>query len=48
MLAMPGLVNAHTHLELTPLIGAFSDLDLLEMMSSMTAIYGRLGEGEFD
>ncbi|WP_254820843.1 amidohydrolase family protein [Haloglomus halophilum] len=48
MLAMPGLVNAHTHLELTPLIGAFSDLDLLEMMGSMTAIYGRLGEGDFD
>jgi len=48
MLAMPGLVNAHTHLELTPLIGAFSDLDLLEMMSSMTAIYGRIAEGEFE
>lgn len=47
-LVMPGLVNAHTHLELTPLIGAFSDLDLLEMMGSMTAIYGRLGEGDFD
>ncbi|WP_256299341.1 amidohydrolase family protein [Haloarchaeobius salinus] len=45
---MPGLVNAHTHLELTPLIGAFSDLDLLEMMGSMTALYGRIGEGEFD
>lgn len=47
-LVMPGLVNAHTHLELTPLIGAFSDLDLVEMMGSMTALYGRLGEGEFD
>ncbi|WP_415378927.1 amidohydrolase family protein [Halosimplex sp. TS25] len=47
-LVMPGLVNAHTHLELTPLIGAFSDLGLLEMMGSMTALYGRLGEGEFD
>jgi cytosine/adenosine deaminase-related metal-dependent hydrolase len=47
-LVMPGLVNAHTHLELTPLIGAFSDLDLLEMMGSMTAIYGRLGEGNLD
>jgi len=47
-LVMPGLVNAHTHLELTPLIGAFSDLDLLEMMGSMTAIFGRLGEGDFD
>jgi cytosine/adenosine deaminase-related metal-dependent hydrolase len=47
-LVMPGLVNAHTHLELTPLIGAFSDLDLLEMMGGMTAVYGRLGAGEFD
>ena len=47
-LVMPGLVNAHTHLELTPLIGAFSDLDLLEMMSGMTAIYGQIAEGEYD
>lgn len=47
-LVMPGLVNAHTHLELTPLIGAFSDLGLLEMMGSMTTLYGRLGEGDFD
>ena len=44
---MPGLVNAHTHLELTPLIGAFSDLDLLEMMGSMTALFGRFNEGEY-
>ncbi|WP_226483228.1 amidohydrolase family protein [Natrinema amylolyticum] len=47
-LVMPGLVNAHTHLELTPLIGAFSDLDLLEMMSGMTAIYSHIAEGEYD
>jgi len=47
-LVMPGLVNAHTHLELTPLIGAFSDLELVEMMSGMTAIYGRIAEGEYD
>jgi 5-methylthioadenosine/S-adenosylhomocysteine deaminase len=47
-LVMPGLVNAHTHLELTPLIGAFSELDLLDMMGSMTAIYGRIANGEFD
>lgn len=45
-LVMPGLVNAHTHLELTPLIGAFSELGLGEMLGSMTAIYGRLSEGE--
>jgi len=47
-LVMPGLVNAHTHLEFTPLIGAFSDLGLLEMMGSMTAIFGRLADDEFD
>ncbi|MGQ3330170.1 amidohydrolase family protein [Halorubrum sp. FL23] len=46
-LVMPGLVNAHTHLELTPLIGAFSDLDLTEMMSGMTAIFGHIAEGEY-
>ncbi len=47
-LVMPGLVNAHTHLELTPLIGAFSDLDLMELMSGMTAIFGHIAEGEYD
>jgi 5-methylthioadenosine/S-adenosylhomocysteine deaminase len=47
-LVMPGLVNAHTHLELTPLLGAFSDLDLLEMMGGMTAIYGHIAEGEYE
>ncbi|WP_435186659.1 amidohydrolase family protein [Halobellus sp. EA9] len=47
-LVMPGLVNAHTHLELTPLIGAFSDLDLVEMTSGMTAIFGNIAEGEYD
>ena len=46
-LVMPGLVNAHTHLELTPLLGAFSDLDLAEMMSGMTAIFGHIAEGEY-
>ncbi|QLD86095.1 amidohydrolase family protein [Natronomonas halophila] len=47
-LAMPGLVNAHTHLELTPLLGAFSDLGLLELMGSMTALYAQIADGEFD
>jgi cytosine/adenosine deaminase-related metal-dependent hydrolase len=47
-LVMPGLVNAHTHLELTPLIGAFSELSLFEMMSSMTALYGNIADGEFE
>ncbi|ELZ45518.1 cytosine deaminase-like metal-dependent hydrolase [Halorubrum californiense DSM 19288] len=47
-LVMPGLIYAHTHLELTPLIGAFSDLDLTEMMGGMTAIFGHIAEGEYD
>ncbi|SFR61857.1 5-methylthioadenosine/S-adenosylhomocysteine deaminase [Halogeometricum rufum] len=45
---MPGLVNAHTHLELTPLLGAFSGLGVTEMLATMTALYGRLGDGDFD
>ncbi|WP_423746587.1 amidohydrolase family protein [Haladaptatus sp. SPP-AMP-3] len=48
MVVLPGLVNAHTHLEMTPLIGAFSDLDLLEMMGSGIALFNRLGEGDFE
>jgi cytosine/adenosine deaminase-related metal-dependent hydrolase len=47
-LVMRGLVNAHTHLELPPLLGAFSDLDLLEMIGSTTAIFGQIADGEFD
>jgi 5-methylthioadenosine/S-adenosylhomocysteine deaminase len=47
MLAMPGLVNAHAHLELTPLIGAFSDLGLAEMMAGVTSVYARIADGEF-
>lgn len=42
-LAMPGLVNAHAHLELTALLGAFSDLGLGELLGTMTAIAGRPG-----
>ncbi len=47
-LAMPGLVNAHTHLEMTPLIGAFSELSLQEMLGSGTALFNQLGQGEFE
>jgi cytosine/adenosine deaminase-related metal-dependent hydrolase len=36
------LVNAHTHLEMTPLIGAFSELELTEMLGSGTALFNRL------
>jgi cytosine/adenosine deaminase-related metal-dependent hydrolase len=47
-LVMPGLVNAHTHLELTPLFGAFSDMELTEMMTRMTALYDDFWTGELD
>jgi 5-methylthioadenosine/S-adenosylhomocysteine deaminase len=47
-LVMPGLVNAHTHLEMTPLFGAFSDMDLTEMMTRMTALYDDFWTGELD
>ncbi|WP_363465348.1 amidohydrolase family protein [Halogeometricum borinquense] len=47
-LVLPGLINAHTHLEVTPLIGAFSDLDFAEMMGSMTALCNQLAGGELD
>ncbi|WP_066419118.1 amidohydrolase family protein [Halorubrum aethiopicum] len=47
-LVMPGLVNAHTHLELTPMVGAFSDLSMAELMGNMTAIYGEIADGEYD
>lgn len=47
MLTMPGLVNAHTHLEMTPLIGAFSDLDLRQLLANMTALFARLDDEEF-
>lgn len=47
-LVLPGLVNAHTHLELTPLFGAFSDMDLTEMMTRMTAVYSDFWSGELD
>ncbi|WP_434523102.1 amidohydrolase family protein [Halorubrum sp. AS12] len=47
MVAMPGLINTHTHLEMTPLIGAFSDFDLMEMMGHMTALIDRLEDGKY-
>ena len=46
MLAMPGLVNAHTHLEMTPLIGAFSDLDFKHLLANMTVLVDTLADEE--
>ncbi|WP_336327163.1 amidohydrolase family protein [Halovenus sp. HT40] len=47
-LVMPGLVNAHTHLEMTALFGAFSDMELTEMMTRMTALYDDFWTGDLD
>ena len=47
-LVMPGLVNAHTHLEMTPFFGAFSDMDLTAMMTRMTALFDDLWAGDLD
>ncbi|WP_255151393.1 amidohydrolase family protein [Halorarius halobius] len=47
-LVMPGLVNSHSHLELTGLLGAFSEMDTSELLVQMTAIAQRLGEGAYE
>jgi 5-methylthioadenosine/S-adenosylhomocysteine deaminase len=47
-LVMSGLVNAHAHLEITALVGAFSEFGLEELLTSMTALCEQLGRGEYD
>lgn len=47
-LVMPGLVNAHTHLELTPFIGGVSELGFGELWGYLSAVYSRVGEGDFE
>ena len=47
-LVMPGLVNAHAHLEISALLGAFSEMGLGGMLGNMTAICEQLGRGEYD
>jgi 5-methylthioadenosine/S-adenosylhomocysteine deaminase len=47
-LVMPGLVNAHAHLEISALIGAFSEMGLGEMFADMTALCEQLGRGEYE
>ncbi|MEZ3114588.1 amidohydrolase family protein [Halobaculum sp. MBLA0147] len=47
-LVMPGLVNAHTHLEMTPFFGAFGDMQPAEMATQMTAVFDALWTGELD
>lgn len=47
-LVMPGLINAHAHLELTALIGAFSEMGLGELLTEMTAFCEQLGRGQYE
>ena len=47
-LVMPGLVNAHAHLELTALTGAFSELSVGELFAEMTAFCEQLGRGKYE
>lgn len=47
-LVMPGLINAHTHLELTPFIGGVSELSFVELWGYTAAVFGRIGEGDFE
>jgi cytosine/adenosine deaminase-related metal-dependent hydrolase len=46
-LAMPGLINAHAHLELTPLIGAVSEFEVSEMLTDMMAVTAGIGRGDY-
>jgi cytosine/adenosine deaminase-related metal-dependent hydrolase len=47
-LVMPGLVNVHTNLEMTPFFGAFGDTDLPERVTRTTAVYDDLWTGDLD
>lgn len=44
---LPGLVNAHTHLELTALRGLFEDLDFFTWIRRLTLVKERLLESDF-
>lgn len=46
-LAMPGLINTHAHLEMTALLGAFSELDIGKLLLQATAICEQLGNDEY-
>lgn len=46
-LVLPGLVNAHAHLEGTALSGAFSELDAMELFAYMTPFVAGMAE-EYD
>ena len=44
---LPGLVNAHTHLELTMFRGLFEDLDFFTWIRRLTAMKEKLSEADF-
>lgn len=46
-LAMPGLINAHSHLEMTALLGAFSEMDFDELMLDGYSLFQKLGRGGY-
>jgi cytosine/adenosine deaminase-related metal-dependent hydrolase len=47
MLAMPGLINAHSHLEMTALLGAFSEMNFDELMLDGYSLFQKLGRGGY-
>lgn len=47
MLAMPGLINTHSHLEMTALLGAFSEMDFGELMLDGYSLFQKLGRGGY-
>lgn len=47
-LVMPGLVNAHAHLEPSALRGIYSDIDYQELLVDMTVICRKLVDEELD
>lgn len=45
---MPGLVNAHAHLELSALSGAFSEMDAGTLLAQMFPLYADIADGDYE